>query len=234
MGKNSQDTIMETQLILENDTFVGLLEMLSETEKALLRENATELVLEKNEKIFLSGQHANHVYVIKKGRVKITTIGDDEKEVLKSLIHKGELVGEDALFGSRERQDSASAMDEGVIVYQIPSDQMRVIMKSNPEFSFKITAQIAQKLRSAERRLESLTFQNSRTRIIEFLKETAKKQGKKIGYETLLRPFLTHQDIGNLTTTSRQTVSSVLNELKGSNKIYYDRHRLLIRDLSVL
>lgn len=216
------------------DTYASLIETLSEEERDMLRGQSEEFKLSKNETIFKIGQSASHVYIVKKGRVKISTIGSDSKEVLKNLVHEGELLGEGALFEDRTRRDTASAMDSNVVVCRFPADVIRALMQKNPSLSFKITRQIAQKLRNAERRLESLTFQNSRTRIIEFLKDTAHKQGKKIGYETLLRPFLTHQDIGNLTTTSRQTVSSVLNELKGSNKIYYDRHRLLIRDISGL
>jgi len=225
---------MEKQLENQNVNYKSLLDMLTDSEKEMLELHATELRLSKNEIVFKANQDATSVYIIKQGRVKITTTGSDNKEVLKSLIHEGEMFGEGALFGVALRPDAASAMDPGVIVYRIPSATARQLMQSNPAFSFKVTAQIAQKLRQAEKRLESLTFQNSRTRIIEFLKDTARKQGKKVGYETLLRPFLTHQDIGNLTTTSRQTVSSVLNELKGSNKIYYDRHRLLIRDMTSL
>lgn len=217
-----------------NDNYASLIELLSEEERDLLRSQAEEFQLSKNEVIFQTGQAANHVYIVKKGRVKISTIGSENKEVLKNLVHQGELLGEGALFEERSRRDTASAMDSNVVVCRFPAETIRSLMQNNPSLSFKVTRQIAQKLRSAERRLESLTFQNSRTRIIEFLKDTAQKQGKKVGYETLLRPFLTHQDIGNLTTTSRQTVSSVLNELKGSNKIYYDRHRLLIRDIAGL
>ncbi len=225
---------MDKQLDNQNVSYRSLLDMLTETEMEMLETHATVLTLSKNEILYKIGQDATSVFIIKQGRIKITTMGAENKEVLKSLIHEGEIFGEGAIFGVALRPDSASAMDPGVIVYKVPASTARQLMQSNPAFSFKVTAQIAQKLRQAEKRLESLTFQNSRTRIIEFLKDTARKQGKQVGYETLLRPFLTHQDIGNLTTTSRQTVSSVLNELKGSNKIYYDRHRLLIRDMSCL
>ena len=211
-----------------------LLDMLTDEERDLLRSRANEVELNKNAAVFKSGDVAHYVYIVKSGRIKISTYGEDNKEVLKNLIHRGELVGESALFGEQTREDNASAMDSNVVVYRLPVADVREMMETMPGLSFKFTAQIAQKLRNAERRLEALTFQNSRTRIIEFLKDTASRQGKKVGFETLLRPFLTHQDIGNLTTTSRQTVSSVLNELKGSNKIYYDRHRLLIRDMSGL
>lgn len=214
--------------------FSNFLSSLSEAEQRLVEQQCTVIDLDKNEMVYKEGAPSDRIFLVRRGRVKIVTNGEDDKEVLKSLILEGELLGEGAIFGEAKRTDTALAMDEGVTLLEMSAATARELCRTHPELGFKVTTQIAQKLRSAERRLEALTFKNSRTRIIEFLKDTAYRQGRKIGYETLLHPFLTHQDIGNLTTTSRQTVSSVLNELKGSNKIYYDRHRLLIRDLSVL
>jgi len=45
---------------------------------------------------------------------------------------------------------------------------------------------------------------------------------------------LTHKDIAALTGTSRQTVTTVLNELKDKNLINFDRRKILIRDLAQL
>ena len=81
-----------------------------------------------------------------------------------------------------------------------------------------------------ESRLESLIFKDSRTRIINFLLELAEKKGERVGYEVVVRKFLTHQEIANLTATSRQTVTTVLNDLRGKEMIKFDRRRLLIRD----
>jgi CRP/FNR family transcriptional regulator, cyclic AMP receptor protein len=85
-----------------------------------------------------------------------------------------------------------------------------------------------------EQRLESLVFKDSRTRIIEFLKSLAAKRGQRVGYEMLVRKFLTHQEIANLTATSRQTVTTVLNELRNKNILIFNRRRLLIRDMDKL
>jgi CRP/FNR family cyclic AMP-dependent transcriptional regulator len=225
---------MKQQGNVEEFSYRSLLDMLSEDEQKLFQSQGREIEMSKNEILYREGNVSDRMFIVVQGRVKIGTYGDENKEVLKNLIHKGEIFGEGAVFGETRRRDFAAAMDDTVKVLELKAADVNQIMRTHPDVSFKITSQIAQKLHSAERRLEALTFKNSRTRIIEFLKDTARKQGRKVGYETLLRPFLTHQDIGNLTTTSRQTVSSVLNELKGSNMIYYDRHRLLIRDLSVL
>ena len=85
-----------------------------------------------------------------------------------------------------------------------------------------------------EKRLESMVFKNSRTRIVEFLHSLGKEQGQRVGYETLVRNFFTHQEIADLTGTSRQTVTTTLNELRNQNIITFNRRRLLIRDLSDL
>jgi CRP/FNR family transcriptional regulator, cyclic AMP receptor protein len=214
--------------------YTNLIEVLNADNLRHLMAHAQEQLLERNAAIYDRATEADRVYIVKKGRVKLYTHGEDGKEVLKSLIHAGEIFGEGAMFGESCRRDFTAAMDEHTVVLEIMAADAIQLMRDLPEFGFSVTQQIAEKLRSAEKRIEALTFQNSRERIIEFLKETARKQGRKVGYETLLRPFLTHQDIGSLTTTSRQTVSSVLNELKGSNKIYYDRQRLLIRDMAGL
>ena len=89
-------------------------------------------------------------------------------------------------------------------------------------------------MESAEDRLEALIFKDARTRIIEFIKDSATKRGRKIGYETLLKHCLTQQDIANLTGTSRQTVTSVLNDLRKSNLINFNRNSILIRDIAKL
>ena len=77
-------------------------------------------------------------------------------------------------------------------------------------------------------------FKDARERIIDFLKDSAKKQGKRVGFETLIRHCYTQQDIANITGTSRQTVTSVMNDLKKSNLIYFNRRSILIRDMAKL
>jgi CRP-like cAMP-binding protein len=85
-----------------------------------------------------------------------------------------------------------------------------------------------------EQRLESLVFKDSRSRGIEFLHDLGKKKGKPVGFEVEVRKFMTHQEIANLTATSRQTVTTILNELRNKNILTFNRRRLLIRDMDAL
>ena len=85
-----------------------------------------------------------------------------------------------------------------------------------------------------ERRLESLIFRDSRSRIVEFLLGLVKSKGQRVGYEWVVRQFLTHQEIANLTATSRQTVTTTLNDLRYKKLLTFNRSRLLVRDLEKL
>ena len=85
-----------------------------------------------------------------------------------------------------------------------------------------------------ERRLESLIFKDARTRIVDFIVDMGNEKGKAIGKEILVKHNLTHMDIANLTATSRQTVTTVLNELKEKDYIHLERNKFLIRDINAL
>jgi CRP-like cAMP-binding protein len=90
------------------------------------------------------------------------------------------------------------------------------------------------RFRKLERRLESLVFKDARTRVVEFILELAQERGQKVGFETMVKSHLTHQDIANLTGTSRQTVTTILNDLRDRNLINFDRRKILIRDMTKL
>ena len=97
-----------------------------------------------------------------------------------------------------------------------------------------VVSLIGLKLRQTENQLESLIFKDARARIIDFIIENANQSGRQVGLETLLKHSLTQQDIANYTGTSRQTVTAVLNDLRKTNKIYFTRSSILIRDLAAL
>ena len=61
----------------------------------------------------------------------------------------------------------------------------------------------------------------SRTLAVKLKKkeELMQKRGERVGFETVVRKFLTHQEIANITATSRQTVTTVLNDLRSRDII---------------
>jgi CRP-like cAMP-binding protein len=183
--------------------------------------------------IYMPDDSATHIYMIVNGKVKVGHYLEDGEEVLSAILTTGEIFGELAMAGEERRKDFAQAMEETVIC-PLTIDELKMLMYDNKELSFKILKLIGLRIMKLERKLELLVFKDARTRIVEFLKDVAAWRGKKVGYETLIQTSLTHKDIASLTGTSRQTVTTILNELKDQNLINFNRKQILIRDLDTL
>ncbi len=188
----------------------------------------------KDEFIYFPDEQATHIYMIVAGRVRIGHYQDDGREIVTAILSTGEIFGELAMAGEEKRKDYAQAIDSNTTICPLSLIELKELMLENRELSFKVLKLIGLRLMKLERKLELLVFKDARTRIIEFLRDAASWKGKKVGFETMIPTRLTHKDIASLTGTSRQTVTTILNELKEKNLINFDRKKILIRDLDSL
>lgn len=211
-----------------------LFDMLNEEELALLCEMFEYRVKPKYSYIYYPEDQSSSVHFLVKGTIKIGIHSNDGREIIKSILHPTAMFGELSLVGEEKRQDFARAMNEDVHVYTLKVSDFQKLMQRNHLLSLRVINLLGTRLRKAENRLEALIFKDARTRIIDFLKESVQMRGRRIGYEMLLKHSLTQQDIANLTGTSRQTVTSVLNDLRKSDLIYFNRRSILIRDMGKL
>ncbi len=184
--------------------------------------------------IYLTDEPSDQLFFLAKGTVKIGTHSSDGKEVIKNLIHPLAMFGELGLIGETSRKEFAQALKKDVHLYAVKVDDFKSLMRNNFDLCNKVMMSFGDLLVKAENKLESLIFKDARTRIIDFIKDAINKRGRRVGYEMLLKHSLTHQDIANITCTSRQTVTLVLNELKKSDLIYFNRGKILVRDMAKL
>lgn len=189
--------------------------------------------VEKNDYVYLPNQSSDKIFFITKGRIKIGTYADNGKEITKTILGKGEVFGELAMIGESERRDYALALEDTSLCI-INADEMKTLIKDHSSLSLFFMKMMGSKVIEMENRLESLVFKDSRSRIVEYLSELVRKRGQRVGYEWVVRNFITHQEIANLTATSRQTVTTVLNELRNDEILTFNRKRLLVRDLEKL
>lgn len=189
--------------------------------------------INKGDFIYLPEQNADKIYFIAEGRVKIGSYNTAGKEITKTILNKGEVFGELSIISQDKRRDFAIAMED-VSLCELTVAEMSDLMKDHNQISLFLMKVMGSRVLEMEQRLESLVFKDSRSRIVEYLTELVKKRGQRVGYEWVVRKFITHQEIANLTATSRQTVTTVLNELRNKELITFNRKRLLVRDLDKL
>lgn len=211
---------------------VNLYQILCPHRVKSMAEKHTYNTYKKDEFIYFPDEAATHIYMVVSGRVRLGHYQEDGKEAVTAILSTGEIFGELAMAGEDVRKDYAQAMDANTTICPLSIENLKELMREDRELSFKLLKLIGFRLMKLERKLELLVFKDARTRIVEFLKDTASWKGKKVGFETMIPTRLTHKDIAALTGTSRQTVTTILNELKSKNLINFDRKKILIRDLA--
>lgn len=225
---------METKNKVQFLSQFQVLAPLSPAELEQLAENAQFRRVHKFQFIYMPDEPAEHIYFLMHGKIKSGTFSIDGREVIKEILQPITLFGDLVLTGEIHHTDFAQAMHEEVEYLSIRLLDFNALMQINQKLVFSCMAHLSKRLQRVEERLASLVLKDARERIIEFLIATADKEGRRVGYETLVKHHLTQQDIANLTGTSRQTVTSVLNDLRKSNLIYFNRNSILIRDIERL
>ena len=166
----------------------------------------------KDDVIFHADESGDVFCVIREGKVKITMISPEGKEIILSMMGPGDFFGEMALIDDEPRSATVVAM-EPLEVFTIWRTDFLEILKDNFSITRKILAELSRRVRRMSNRIESLATMDVYGRLARFFLDLAQQQGKVLdnGYVAVTRP--THQAIANMIGTSRETVSRLIHEL---------------------
>jgi CRP/FNR family transcriptional regulator len=201
-------------------------DLFKDMEKPAIKSIESTMLMRKLKKksiLHFSKMLNKYVYLLKEGMIKIMVTNEDGKDVIKYLVKPGNLFGEIPLIGDYEsKEDYAVAMEYSVVCF-LDAEKLKYWMEVNKDLRTKIYRQIGSRIKKLENRLLAMIFKDVFTRIYEFLIDFALEFGKITNHTCEVKNILTHDDIAKLTATSRQTVSTVLNELKRSKLIEYNK-----------
>ncbi len=183
-------------------------------------DGATEMLnYTKGEEIFKSNEE-NQIYLIKEGRVKILTHNDNGGQAMvKDVIYPGQILGAIKTDAHDSLKASAIAMDPQVIICVAESTVFQDLMTRHADVGLAMTLNVGDRLQQLERKLDMLLFKDAPARIAAFVLNLVEEHGDKSNAQWTLTHNLTHQDIANMTATSRQTVTTVLNDLNNRGLI---------------
>jgi CRP/FNR family transcriptional regulator, cyclic AMP receptor protein len=185
---------------------------LDERELAVIAAVAKTRRYAKDDVIFYEDETGDIFYVIREGKVKVTMISPEGKEIILSMLGPGDFFGEMALLDDEPRSATIVAI-EPVELITIWRNDFLQILADNFVMTRKVLAEISKRLRSASSRIESLATMDVYGRLARFFLNLARENGKTVdnGYVAVTRP--THQSIANMIGTSRETVSRLIHDL---------------------
>ena len=177
--------------------------------------NATKLKMaDKGETIFFHESEEQKIYFLLKGKIKITEVDEFGNELIKEIINEGDFFGEVSLDGGKPNDEYAQALTDDTVLCSFTIPHFQHIMQNNSVLALNYVQKVGVKLRRLENRHSDLVFKDVKARLISFFKDWAKREGSREGNKMVLKNYLTHNDIANLISTSRQSVTGLLNELK--------------------
>ena len=181
----------------------------------------------KGEYIYFDSAYHNKLYFLKGGTIKIGYIDDEGKEVIKEIIREGEVFGQFTLERNNLNGEFAQAYKADVSLCAFNIEDFEKLLKTKPNIGFHFTKQVGQKLRKLENRLLNLLNKDVKTRLVHFLIMLAQEHGTdKANDAQAVQNFLTHDDIAQLIGSSRQTVTTMLNELEAAGLVQVSRQQM--------
>ncbi|MFH1130366.1 MAG: Crp/Fnr family transcriptional regulator [Pseudomonadota bacterium] len=178
---------------------------------------------------FMKGDPGNSIYFVSAGRVKISRITPDGKELTIAYRGVGESFGELCLEDGTPRQDMAEAMENTTAVV-IPRERFEKLLQSQVDLAYNFCRMLCLDRRELELRFENVVFKDVNTKIAELLLSLSVERGVEVENGILLDVKITHQEMANLIGSTRETVSLTLAQFKRSGLIRFEGRKIVIRD----
>jgi CRP/FNR family transcriptional regulator, cyclic AMP receptor protein len=200
---------------------------LSDRELSHLGKKFRPKKVKKEEMILMIEDTGNSFYVIKSGKVKISAISKEGREIIFSTLGAGDFFGEMSLLDGKKRSANVAAI-ENTELYVLRREDFIATMEKNPVIATKIMAELAKRIRRADQQIKSLALLDVYGRVAGTLMRLAEDHGKKLPEGVLIEDRPSHQEIANMAGTSRETVTRVLGDLKQRGLIDIDDKKIMI------
>jgi CRP/FNR family cyclic AMP-dependent transcriptional regulator len=187
----------------------------------------------KGEYVYFEAFNHNKLYFIKDGHIRIGYIDAQGNEIIKEIIQKGELFGQLTLERNNLNGEFAQAYRGDVSLCAFTIEDFQKLLQKKPQLALKYSKQVGEKLRHIENRLVNLLNKDVKTRLLNFLWQLIQQnRGEKDGPQLHIPNHLTHEDIAHLIGSSRQTVTTMINELAAEGLLTYNRQELFFPDVN--
>ncbi len=182
----------------------------------------------KGETIITRGDDGDSLMILLSGRVKISNITSDAREIVLNFLGKGDVIGEIAILDGAPRTAGAFAIDdtEALVVYR--RDLLPVLLAS-PETMLELIKILCEKLRAASSIVEENSLPMA-ARAAAGLLRLAEQHGRVVKSGTLIDLKLSQRDLGNYLGLSRENVSRQLGLFRDVGHLRIEGSEIVILD----
>lgn len=180
----------------------------------------------KKQTLQFPGALQDYIYLVVSGRVKVSYLSPDGKEIIVTILHPGDMYS--------LHSEASTTVIEAAEIWYIGSDQFKTIIMNNPGMTVNLIKILGSILKNTNDALLNLAFKEVNSRLASLLLKIANEKGIKTGDCIVVELGLTHEDIANLISSTRQTVTTILNRFEKSGLVKTAKKKLIIKDVQKL
>ncbi|PYE51235.1 Crp/Fnr family transcriptional regulator [Paenibacillus barcinonensis] len=206
---------------------------LSQEELKQVEEIVIDRSMNRKTVIFSEGSEKEAVFFIRSGIVKTYKTDENGQEQIVSFLKTGDMFPHTGFFNTHPYPATAVAITASSLL-AIPVRHFERLMLSTPSISIKIMRVLGDKIRELQDKLQVLSGQDVRNRVLSFLLLLAEQHGQQHKDKIVINLPMTHQEFASSIGTTRETANRLLNHLAKHELLEVDRSRIIIHDLQSL
>jgi len=218
---------METRLLKK----VPLFSQLDEDELEKIRELCVTQHYVKDRIILIEEEAGNTLFLLQRGRVKVSRISDDGREVILSILEPGDFFGELSLIDGKARSASVTAIENSEVLMLRRGDFLG-LLEDYPQISISLMKELAARIRKSDSQIKSLSLQDAMGRVASSLIMLAEDHGRIRKGQVVIPKIPLQQDLANMAGTSRETISRVFRYLEDEDLILRSGRKITIPDFN--
>lgn len=202
--------------------------------KELIRFADRKFKSERGSFLFQEGMVAEELYIIVSGKVQISKITSDGRELSLRICGENDICGELTLFTDNPRYLlSAKVLEEGE-VYAIKKDIIESEIFQNSKLAFEFMKWMSDHFRKTQTKFRDLVLNGKRGALFSTLIRMSNSYGVPKNKEILIDLPLTNQELANFCGTSRESTNRILSDLKRDKIISIKKGKISILNLQYL
>jgi CRP-like cAMP-binding protein len=197
-----------------------------------LEELSSYLITEsvkKKEEIFTEGDQPEWFYIVSKGKVKITKLSQDGKEIILELISPTDIFGGVAVLRNFPYPANAVTMEDSEILKISRKNLMRLVDRF-PNLMYCIALQLGDRMKSSYDSLKNIALERVEARIAALLLKLANKVGTDTKEGRLIDMRLTKQDVADMVGTTVETSIRTFSKFKKQGLLSDHDGKIVIKD----
>jgi len=179
--------------------------------------------------LFYENEPADAIYMVKKGKVKISKINADGKELLLGIRKPNEIFALVTLFRKTNYPATAEVIEDGEVVV-LKNNDLEKLLLNYPQISISIIQIMGERLYRVQSKFRDAALYGKLGSLASNLLYLAQQHGKVENGITKIDIHLTHQDLANYIGAARENVNRMMLMLEKNQIIRMEKGFIYLLD----